>query len=269
MIYINKEKCITCGLCVKDCVSGNIEIKDDKANVMKDRCLLCGHCIAICPENAVSMDHYSMDDVKEYSVNDFMIEPERLLNFIKFRRSVRHFRKEMVEEEKLLKIIEAGRFSPTGSNRQEVSFIIVQDKLPELRRLALEKMSEITSLQAQQNPGLLALAQRWATMFESDKELPGKDDFLFYNAPVIILLVSSSPVDASIAASNMELMTAAQGLGAFYCGFFVRAAQDNDKIKDLLGLGDTEEVKVCLVLGKPDVSYRRTVPRKAPVIRWK
>jgi nitroreductase/NAD-dependent dihydropyrimidine dehydrogenase PreA subunit len=269
MITINKDKCIACGQCVKDCVSGNLEIKDKKANVKRDTCLLCGHCIAICPEDAVAMDDYPMADVREYQKEDFMIEPETLLNFIKFRRSIRRFRKESVEDEKLLKIIEAGRFTPTGSNRQDVRYIVVRDKLPELRRLALEKLSGVLAEQAKENPGLAALASRWANMYESDREQQGKNDSLFYNAPVVILLVSDSPVDASLAAANMELMSAAQGLGAFYCGFFMRAAQGDDKIKELLGLGENQEIRVALVIGKTDVTYKRTVPRKPSVISWK
>ena len=105
-------------------------------------------------------------------------------------------------------------------------------------------------------------------MFESDKELPGKNDGLFYNAPVVLLLVSDAPVDAALAASNMELMAVALGLGIFYCGFFVRAAQGDEKISDLLGLGDAKEIKICLVLGNPDVTYLRTVPRKSAIINW-
>ena len=269
MIHIDKEKCISCGRCVKDCISGNIEIVSKKASIKRDSCLLCGHCIAICPQNAVTMDEYPMTEVKEYNKNEFTIESERLLDFIKFRRSVRQFTREPIEDEKILKMIEAGRFTATGSNRQDVSYIVVRENLPKLRRLALEKLSEITLQQAEQNPALAGFAQKWSNMLDSDKELPGKNDGLFYNAPVVLLLVSDSPVDAALAASNMELMAVAQGLGIFYCGFFVRAAQGDEKISSLLCLGDAQEVRICLVLGNPDVNYERTVPRKSAIINWR
>ena len=42
MVQIDKEKCISCGSCVEDCVSSNIEIIDDKAYIKKSYCLLCG-----------------------------------------------------------------------------------------------------------------------------------------------------------------------------------------------------------------------------------
>lgn len=269
MIYIDQKKCIACGACVNDCVSSNIEIVSNKANAIRQYCLLCGHCIAICPKKAVTMDDYPMADVKEYEKDEFSIEPEKLLNFIKIRRSIRQFTKESIDEDKLLKIIEAGRFTPTGSNRQDIKYIVVRDQIPELRRLALERLSESMLQQAQVDSAYAAIASRWTNMLEADKDRPGKSDALFYNAPVVLLLVSYSPVDAALAASNMELMAAALGLGVLYCGYFVRAAQEDEKIKNLLGLNEMQEIKVCLLLGNPNVTYERTVPRKPANIDWR
>lgn len=268
MIKIDKEKCIACKECLKDCVAGNIEIVNEKADIKKDTCLLCGHCIAICPQYAIAMDNYSMDEVKEIE-REYLIKPDQLLDFIKFRRSVRQFTKEPVSDDLLLNMIEAGRYTATGSNRQDVSYIIVREQLPELRRLALEQLAEDSAQQLKQNPAMAGFAMRWASMLESDIECPGKNDWLFYNAPCLILLVSDSVVDASLASSNMELMAVAQGLGMFYCGFFMRAAQGNERIKKLLGLNETQEVRMCLVIGHPDVTYRRTVPRKPASVIWK
>lgn len=53
-IIIDKEKCIGCGLCVKDCVASAIKLEGGKAEVFKD-CIECGHCFAVCPQNAVDM----------------------------------------------------------------------------------------------------------------------------------------------------------------------------------------------------------------------
>lgn len=269
MILIDKEKCISCGLCVKDCISTNIEMEKDKAKIKRDTCFLCGHCVAICPQKAIAMEEYPMEDVKEYNHEDFRIEPERLLNFIKFRRSIRQFNTKPVEDEKLLKIIEAGRFTPTGSNKQDISYVVVRDKLPEVRRLAVATLGAAFLQMSDQNPMYKGLAQRWDNMLESDKEQPGKNDSLFYNAPVAIMLVSESMTDAALAASNMELMAVALGLGVFYCGFFVRAARGNGAINNILGLSEKQEIKVCLVLGNPEVKYSRTAPRKPATIDWK
>ena len=97
-------------------------------------------CIAICPMNAVSTDEYNMDDVKEYDKETFNVEAENLLNFIKFRRTVRNFKEKDVENEKLLKIIEAGRFTQTATNSQNVSYVIVKDlKINEVKELVIRR----------------------------------------------------------------------------------------------------------------------------------
>lgn len=46
MIQINKELCIGCGKCVKDCPVFCISITDHKASASGD-CMNCGHCAAL------------------------------------------------------------------------------------------------------------------------------------------------------------------------------------------------------------------------------
>ena len=41
----------------------------------------------------------------------------------------------------------------------------------------------------------------------------------------VIIVTANSEVNGALASSNMELMTNALGLGTFFSGFFVRAAQ--------------------------------------------
>jgi nitroreductase len=44
------------------------------------------------------------------------------------RRSIRAYKEKEVEDEKLNKVLEAGRLSPSASNRQEWKFLVVRDK---------------------------------------------------------------------------------------------------------------------------------------------
>ena len=60
-------------------------------------------------------DDYDMSEVKPYDKETFTVESETLLNFIKFRRSVRRFKDMPVEKEKIQQIIEAGRFTQTST----------------------------------------------------------------------------------------------------------------------------------------------------------
>lgn len=272
MMTVNAEKCIGCGLCVSDCFPKDIEIIEHKAKIKNIACFKCGHCIAICPKGAISTDEYNMGDVKEYAADTFAIEPDNLLNFIKFRRSTRQFSSKAVETEKLSKIIEAGRFTQTGTNSQDVSYIVVKDQLPQLKALAFESLkTSAEAILANLTPetiGYKRYAQLWVNMYEQYKQDPTNDK-LFFNAPAIIVITAQSDVNASLASSNMELMTNALGLGTFFSGFFAMAAQKSKEIQELLDIEQGKHIVTCMVIGYPKVKYHRTTPRKQADIRWK
>ena len=46
---------------------------------------------------------------------------------IRTRRSIRAYDPREVEEEKLVRVLESGRLSPSASNRQERRFIVIRD----------------------------------------------------------------------------------------------------------------------------------------------
>lgn len=272
MMKVDTEKCIGCGQCVKDCFPMDIEIVEGKAKINNKVCIKCGHCIAVCPKDAVSTDEYNMEDVKDYNKENFSINPDTLLNFIKFRRTVRQFKNKEVEEEKIIKIIESGRFTQTGSNMQDVSYIVVKEELEKLKNLTFETLKNmgeyVLNNRTPETRIYRIYGKMWIEMYEEYKKNP-KNDKIFFNAPVIIVVTANSQVDGALASSNMELMADALGLGTFFSGFFVRAAQENKDIVDFLGVKRRKEIVTCMILGYPDVKYLRTVPRKEVDISWK
>lgn len=273
MFKIDKEKCIGCGLCVKDCFPKDIQIVDGKASINNVTCMKCGHCVAVCPKAAVSTDDYNMDDVKEYSKDEFSINAENLLNFIKFRRSVRQFQNKDVEKEKIDAIIEAGRFTQTATNAQDVSFIVVKDKIEDLKLLVLQALKSRGEYMLQtlpeDNVQLRRYATIWSKMYDGYLADPQNNDKLFFNAPAVIVVTANADVNGGLASSNMELMTNALGLGTFFSGFMVHCSQDNKEILEFLGVKEGKKIISCMVLGYPNVKYRRTVPRKDADISWK
>ncbi|NMA25362.1 MAG: nitroreductase, partial [Clostridiales bacterium] len=96
---------------------------------------------------------------------------------------------------------------------------------------------------------------------------PRQKDIVFFGAPVVILLAGDNPIDAGLAASNMELVACAGGLGVLYSGFITTGSND-EKIKTLIGLPAGKEVLTALVVGYPDVRYLRSAPRKKADILW-
>lgn len=273
MFTVNKKKCVGCGKCVKDCFTNDIVMVDKKAKIKNEACIKCGHCIAICPEDAVSTDEYEMKDVIEYSQKDFEIDDDNLLNFMKFRRSVRKFKDKDVSEKKIAKIIEAGRFSPTASNLQKVSYIVVKEGIRELTSLALESLKQKGELilgdEHQQDAIMKKYAASWIKMHEQFQSDPKKGDRIFFNAPAVIVVTANSDIDGALASSRMELMTNALGLGNLFSGFFVRASRDNKEILDFLEVKEGQHVVTCMVIGYPDVDYKRTAPRKSANVTWK
>ena len=272
MMNVDVKKCIGCEQCVKDCFPKDIVIIDGKARINNVTCMKCGHCIAVCPQAAISTDEYDMEDVKDYNKEEFSIESDRLLNFIKFRRSVRRFKDIKVEKDQILKIIEAGKFTQTAANMQDVSYIVIEEKLPELKAMAfkaLKLMGEnmLATIPAE-NVRHRRTPEMWLTMYDEYVENPKEYDKLFFHAPLVIVISAYNEVNGMLAASNMELMANTLGLGTFFSGFFMAATQTDKEILDFIGVQEHKKAVACMVIGHPDVEYLRTVPRKAAEISW-
>lgn len=265
MVNIDKKKCIGCGMCVKDCFPDNLFLNEGKAEV-KGRCMQCGHCIAVCPVNAVTISDYPMEEVKEYSKEEFSFSSDNLLNFIKFRRSIRHYKVKPIEKEKIEKVLEAGRYTATGSNMQDVSYVVVQDSLEELKPLVWESIYEFALANLEEKGIIGAYAPRWVKMYEEYKR--GGKDLLFFEAPVLVVVTALSPLNGGLASSSIELMANAEGLGVLFSGFIERAIKNSNEVKRFLGI-TKKEVISCMLMGYPDIIFKRTVPRKKASINWK
>lgn len=61
-------------------------------------------------------------------MNPSNIDPADFLTLVKTRRSIRQFESKPVPSEVLTKIVDAGVWAPTGSNRQELRFRIITDR---------------------------------------------------------------------------------------------------------------------------------------------
>ncbi|WKY44626.1 nitroreductase family protein [Eubacteriaceae bacterium ES2] len=274
MITINEEKCIGCQLCLKDCPRTAIKMTDaNKAQVLNQICFDCGHCIAICPQEAVSSDSPEMKEVKNYEAESFQLPSQNLLNFIKFRRSVRRFKDQPVEQADLETIIEAGRYTETGSNTQDVSYIVVTETLEEVADviydLLRKKGKAILENKMEGMERYHLYAKLWVKMYDDYHADKIGQDRLFFHAPTIIFVTARNPVNGALASANMELMTKALGLGCCFCGFALAALNDQPEILKDLGVEEDCSLVSCMIIGHPAVTYKRTVPRNKATITWK
>lgn len=251
-VIINEELCIGCGKCVKDCVSEKLTLSGGKAHYNAEKCILCGHCYAICPVNAVMITRYG--EIAEEKTDPYdIIDSDKLLTFMKNRRSIRRFKDEKVSEQDIAKIIEAGRYCPTGTNAQDFSFTVITDSLDELEKDAVSVFRK-----AQKIGGKLSAYIRNSTI---------DDHFFFKGAPLVIVVNGKGKTSPCLASSYMELMAESLGLGVLYSGFFIAAAKLMPKISKKLGTPDGHDPVTCLVIGYPDVKYERIPPRNEAVVK--
>lgn len=260
-IIIDHLRCVGCGDCVSDCPSGALVLRHEKAYMVEPQCMECGHCFAVCSLGAIRMEGYDLSEVMELDRRPEDIQPEAFLNHLKMRRSIRRYRKMPVEDDKLRHILEAGRYTPTAQNLQDVRYIVVRH--PERN---IEKAANHTLQQLQKMSHKVRHFSKQAAMLD---RMEIGEGFLFHGAPVAILVVAKNQVDASLASANLATMAEAEGLGVLFVGLFVTAVNRNKKLEKRLGLEGGEKIVTALAVGYPDVDYKRTVPRKKVNVTFK
>ena len=167
---------------------------------------------------------------------------------------MRHFTKKDISQEIILQIIEAGRYTPTANNKQQVSYTILRENKEEYEKMALLKLRRLKSM--------ISLFVRKLEHIDVD------DHFFFKGAPVVIVIKSTDVVDGALAASAMEIMAQTYGLGVLYSGFFTRIAGMSSTLKRKLSVARREKIVATLVLGYPAVTYQRIPQREKPRVKF-
>ena len=128
-LVIDEEKCIRCGLCVKDCTAGVLEQAENEVPKIAEngekRCIKCQHCLAVCPTGALSIfgkNPQDSDSIREVNSDD-------VLNLIKSRRSYRHYKQENLDKETMDKLKNMLNWVPTGCNNHRLHFAFIDDIL--------------------------------------------------------------------------------------------------------------------------------------------
>lgn len=155
------------------------------------------------------------------------------------RRSVRKYKPDMVPQEKLDKILEAGTYAATGMGRQSPIILAVTDK---------------------------ALRDRLSKM---NAAIMGVDSDPFYGAPVVLVVLADKNVptyiyDGSLVMGN--LMNAAHAEGIASCWIHRAKEEFNSPegkqiLQDLGITGDYEGIGHC-ILGYADGDEPAAKPRK-------
>ena len=285
-VTVDQEKCTACGLCVLRCVrcfsDKDGEITAD-ANV--DNCNLCGHCMALCPVEAIEHKEMDMSNFAEYD-DQAIIDTDTFIQFLRERRSHRHFKKKPIPQETIESLVDVCRYAPTGSNVQSVKLVVTRDqeKIKRYSDLTIDYFMTLSEpakerLQALEAEGKqdteeYTIVQR--TMERGDlfdlARKAGMDPIL-YRAPAVMFFhsvsVTSTPKDNCVIASTTAALTArTMGLEACYIGLIEFAANNYAPLQAELGLPPDNKVFSVLVLGYPKLKFLRAVDRKTIDVRW-
>lgn len=251
-VVINQDTCIGCGKCAKVCVAHNLTVNNKKAETLFDDCLRCGQCVAVCPKDAVTLRGCEEEPLAKHK--DLRLNPEDVLDVIRFRRSIRRFKEQKIPSEVLAQILEAGRLTHTAKNSQDVSFVVLDQEKEAVEALAVRLFRKMKPF-----------ADLVSPLSKNNKI---DDHFFFFNAPLAIVVLAADKTNGLLAAQNMEFVAEAHGLGVLFSGFFTTAANNSRKIKKALQVPKGKRVAMTLVLGYPNVEFLRSAPRKKLDVRY-
>jgi nitroreductase len=242
----------------------------------------------VCPADAIQLspDLHPLDDDSGYLD---AITPEALEYFLAYRRSTRRFRDKPVPQDLIARVVQAGRYIPSGGNRHAYEFTVLTDE--RIKQQLLEKFSKyydrIRKLMSN------AVVKSIATLFlgayeraflndpdygERMKDLLDRfhagGDPVFYRAPVVIIIHSKELIptpkeDSFLAGYNIVLMAQTLGLGTCFVSLAQKGLNANKHYKALVGIPPEDSVNAVILMGYPDVKYHRAVPKAEKHIHFR
>ena len=290
-ITIDAEICKKDGFCAMTCARGILQQEEKGAipNIVDaylEKCFRCGQCVSICPQGAITHSHFPKGTVKPIR-SEYVPTYDQVLELMRSRRSRRLFKERTVKRVVIEKVLEAARFAPSAHNEQSTEFVVIQDKkmIHEMGTLTAEGIGKLA--QCTRNPiGRMmmrrSIGRRGAAYIaELAPELEGLvslfnsgTDWILREAPVLIFFCADSAgeffarVNASLALHNAALAAETVGLGCFYAGFVVIAADRDDRISRLISLPETHKIYGALAMGYPRLKFKKWPERNPAKITW-
>jgi nitroreductase/NAD-dependent dihydropyrimidine dehydrogenase PreA subunit len=287
-IIIDIDSCTKCKACVRDCVANLYLFESDRLEFRENHeesCIECGHCVAVCPANIINLKSALVEDVIEIADLDNPANFANLLTLVKTRRSTRQFKDEPVAKELIEKILQLARYSPTGSNEENVYYTVVKD--PELlAKFSDEITLQVTnfvkkyedsagyeSLKSTIPKGLLKKVGEYIVNFKRILEAIERGYELWrWNREIIII---HSPKNAmtlvencSLAASLIMLTAETLGLGTCSLGLATIFLNQFRTVSKMVKIPRKHKVAYTLAIGYPKVKYFRIPPRKPLKVKW-
>lgn len=267
---IDPELCIGCGECIADCPFGLLEMDEEIPTISKEnmeRCLQCQHCLTVCSTGALSVAGRQAAECAPLAGT--FPTAQQMASLIKGRRSIRRYKQASISPEKIDFLLQTALHAPTAVNNRQVLFTVIDDVvvMEQMRGKVYAVLQE--KIATNSMPAGMEHFKELVTM-----GLEGGQDAIFRGAPH--LLIASSPkdsfspdTDCLIALSYFELLAAAMGLGALWCGMAkVALTIIAPELLSAFAIPANHQIGYMLVFGRPDVKYHRTIQLdKVPINR--
>ena len=184
------------------------------------------------------------------------------------RRSTRSFSDAALEKGLIEKVIEAGRYAPSGSNSQNTHFIVFTDK---------EQLQEIAGIVQNEFAGMQIKEDMYISL-KGSISAAKKGGYVFhYGAPVLIVTANkkgygNAMADSACALENMMIAANALDLGSCWINQLHWLDEDEAVHSFMLeaGLQEDETITGALALGYPKegTPNRKMVDRKGNPVTW-
>ncbi len=166
-----------------------------------------------------------------------------VIDAIKTRRSIRHYKRDPVPEELVQKVLEAARWAPSWANSQCSSYVVVRDKAKR-KQLAdsLRQGNSSTAALTEAPVVIVVCAELGKAGFTGGEKVTGRSDWK-------ISLTNKGDwymFDAGLAMQNLVLAAHALGLGTVYIGGF-----NSNDVAEAVKLPRGMEVVAMTPLGYP------------------
>ena len=272
--YVDKEKCIGCGLCEKVCPGGILHLNAERKCEMEDidgfgwnGCWKCEHCLAVCPKGAITIFGKKPED----SIPPVKAEiAEQVMDaIIMNRHSCRRFLKKDVPVETIDAMLQALGNAPNGGNKQQVEFTLIDDRaqMDFFRSIAYSEMDRLAasgSYPAGFDQPSYEDMKRW--------EKTVRPDMLFCGAPYLLIphapLGRGEPVeDVMTVAAYFELLCTSRGIGCVMMTFPKDVLKNMPEIRAMLRIPEDHYMGVMLGFGWPEIHYARGSQRGVEEVR--
>lgn len=264
-LKVDTQKCNLCSACIRECVNG-VLTKDAQGNIAitpggEDRCIHCAHCMMVCPAAALSID--GLDPEKDFEPALRGPEFSKLLNQVKSRRSIRHFKQRNVEKDVMADLMDALRYPPTGVNYRNLQFSVISDC--DVMAQYREKLYARYFDRFAGQPDTKEVCAAWKNA------LANGGDPVFRTAPHMILVNydENAPcgfADSVIALSYFEMLANAAGVGTVWFGRLIFLFNQMPELMDMFAIPEGYKPGYAMLFGYGDNLFRRTIKRPVPTI---